>query len=79
MTYAPKKNRKHRLKNQKPFPDAQAAKAWRVIDGAIRDAFKMHPEYLTEAGRRYQTARRSILKRVYGAVILDLGGKTPKG
>lgn len=40
---------------------------WRIVDGAVADAFAHHPEYLTAAGR--QSARRSINKRVTGAVL----------
>ncbi len=40
---------------------------WRVIDGQIADAFRQHPDYLTAKGKR--AARRSIAKRVTGAVL----------
>lgn len=40
---------------------------WRVVDGAVRDAFDHHPDYLTAKGAR--NARRSINKRVVGAVL----------
>jgi hypothetical protein len=39
---------------------------WRVVDGAVADAFNQHPDYLTEKGRR--SARRSIVKRATGAL-----------
>lgn len=41
---------------------------WKVVDGAIRDAFLAHPEYLTEKGARGSACRRSIAKRVTGAL-----------
>ena len=41
-------------------------KLWRLVDGAVKDALNMHPEYLTDAGRR--SARFSITKRVVGTV-----------
>lgn len=39
---------------------------WFIVDGAVRDCFGSHPEYLTPAGRR--SARESITKRVTGAL-----------
>ena len=43
------------------------AALWRVVDGAVADAFAAHPEYLS--GKRYErTIRNSIVKRVVGAV-----------
>lgn len=40
---------------------------WKMVDGAVRDAFANHPEYLTQEGR--QGAARSVTKRVTGAVF----------
>ena len=40
---------------------------WRVVDGAVADAFAMHPDYLTNHG--HSRARQSIVKRVTGAVL----------
>jgi len=40
---------------------------WRVVDGAVADAFAMHPDYLTAKGLR--SAQLSVTKRVTGAVI----------
>lgn len=40
---------------------------WRIVDGAIADAFAMHPDYLTAKGAR--SAQLSITKRVTGAVL----------
>lgn len=39
-------------------------KLWRVIEGAVIDAMKQHPEYLTNAGR--EAMAQSITKRVVG-------------
>lgn len=39
---------------------------WRIVEGAVADAFKSHPEYLTPAGRRW--AQQSVTKRVVGSV-----------
>lgn len=38
-----------------------------VVDGAVLDAFKMHPDYLTPKGRA--SARKSVCKRVTGTVL----------
>jgi hypothetical protein len=40
---------------------------WRIVDGAVRDALEMHPDYLTQKGSR--NARTSVTKRVTGAVL----------
>lgn len=40
---------------------------WNVVDGAVSDAFKNHPDYLTKKGQR--SARTSINKRVVGTVL----------
>jgi hypothetical protein len=38
----------------------------RLVDGAVRDCFANHPEYLSKAGQR--NARHSIIKRVAGTL-----------
>lgn len=43
------------------------AQLWRVVDGAVLDAFNRHPDYLTPKGRR--SAKTSIVKRVTGTVL----------
>lgn len=40
---------------------------WHVVDGAVRDAFRKHGDYLTPKGRH--SAKRSIVKRVTGTVL----------
>lgn len=40
---------------------------WSVVDGAVVDAFKNHPDYLTKKGRA--SARKSVVKRVTGTVL----------
>jgi hypothetical protein len=40
---------------------------WRIVDGAVADAFAMHPDYLTQHG--HARARQSIVKRVVGNVL----------
>jgi len=47
--------------------DAAYQQLWHVTDGAVRDALRKHPDYLTPKGR--QSARRSIVKRVVGTVL----------
>lgn len=39
----------------------------RVVDGAIRDTFNCHPDYLTKKGK--VSARRSLNKRITGTVL----------
>ena len=41
---------------------------WRVIEAAVVEAFKAHPDYLTDYGRHQGNATRSVCKRVVGAV-----------
>lgn len=41
----------------------------RLVDGAVRGTFIAHPEYLTEKGNQFFAARRSLVKRVTGAVL----------
>lgn len=43
------------------------AELWGVVDGAVLDAFKNHPDYLTPKGQR--NARTSVVKRVCGTVL----------
>lgn len=49
---------------------------FRIIEGAVVDAMKQHPEYFTEAARH--TAVTSITKRVMGAVLSN-SDKVPRG
>lgn len=49
-----------------PKGDHTYRQLWRVIDGAVRDAFVHHPEYLTPRG--VMQARESVVKRVTGAI-----------
>lgn len=43
------------------------ADLWGIVDGAVVDAFKNHPDYLTPKGQR--SARTSVVKRVCGTVL----------
>jgi len=59
----------HRNPRRRIFPpkgSREYRQLWRIIDGAVRDAFVNHPEYL--APRKEKTARQSIVKRVAGAI-----------
>lgn len=49
------------------MPSRAYAKMWRVVDGAVRDAFASHPDYLAKLERE-RTVRNSINKRVVGAL-----------
>lgn len=42
------------------------ARLWRLVEGAVIDAFRAHPDYLTETGQR--AAVKSITKRVTGQI-----------
>lgn len=41
---------------------------WRLVDGAVRDAFEHHPDYLAP-GAHEKVVRNSITKRVVGTVL----------
>lgn len=65
-----RKKRAYRIKSEKPtHQEGFNRQVWRVVDGAIRDAFINHPDYLTIKGSRSACARRSIAKRVTGALL----------
>lgn len=55
-----------RIRPPKHDPHSDYHRIWRIVDGAVRDAFKHHPDYLTTAGHR--SAQLSIIKRVAGAL-----------
>lgn len=50
-----------------PKPDRSYSRLWRIVDGAVADAFNQHPEYLK--GARRSVVQNSITKRVTGAVM----------
>lgn len=65
-----RKQRAYRIKSEKPsHQEGFNRQVWRVVDGAIRDAFSNHPDYLTTKGSRAACARRSVAKRVTGALL----------
>jgi hypothetical protein len=55
-----------RIRPQK-FAGSDYRQIWRIVDGAVAQAFNDHPEYLAP-GARVRTVRNSIVKRVAGAV-----------
>lgn len=64
------KGRKKHLKPEKAaYLKGDGRKMWRVVNGAIADAFAHHPDYLTSRGTKGRTAQRSVAKRVTGAVL----------
>lgn len=63
--YRPPAKRAPRALPIKPGPEYR--KIWRIVDGAVRDTFANHPEYLTVKGR--DGARKSLVKRITGAVV----------
>lgn len=74
-----------RLKPLK-MPNKEYRAIWRVVDGAVRNALDMHPDYLTNKGTQWSAARMSIVKRVTGSILGfqaerlkkgRSGGKTP--
>lgn len=48
--------------------DPNFKRLWRVVDGAVADAFKMHPEYINPERAEWRV-RSSINKRVVGAIL----------
>lgn len=61
--------RRRRLKPPKEKPGGAYRQLWRVVDGAVTDALNQHPDYLTDRGLMHENCRRSITKRVVGAVM----------
>lgn len=62
----PAKSERHRRYRAEKMPDATYRQLLRLVDGAVRDCFANHPEYLTKIGRR--SAQGSIVKRVAGSL-----------
>ncbi|PZX03774.1 hypothetical protein [Celeribacter halophilus] len=58
-------------RNSKPSRAAMKhsdhARLWRMVEGAVVDAFKSHPDCLTERGARI--AVESVTKRVVGTLV----------
>lgn len=43
------------------------ARLWRLVEGAVVDAFRSHPDFLTVSGHR--SAVQSVTKRVVGQLV----------
>lgn len=66
---APARPSKHRRKRMPKMPGGTHGAywmLWRIVDGAVRDTFERHPDYLSDKGR--YSAQLSITKRVVGAL-----------
>lgn len=55
-----------KTKSRHEVKHSDASRLWRLVDGAVRDTFNQHPDYLTDHGR--SSARKSIVKRVAGTI-----------
>lgn len=67
-----------RLRKAAPVKvDLGYASLWRIVDGAVRDAYQMHPDYLSNKGAS-TSARISVVKRVVGA-LMGLEEAPPRG
>lgn len=61
------------MKRRRVLPPVQKTatpyrRLWRVVEAAVAETFKAHPDYLTDHGRHHGNATRSVCKRVVGAV-----------
>lgn len=74
MTTKPSKAAYKRSRPQKPGKAYR--QLWRMVEGAVNNAFEAHPEYLSEAGAVNKSARMSVTKRVVGALIGYAGEKS---
>lgn len=68
-----KDGRRHKRSGWRTAPPPQKGnpnfkRLWRVVDGAVADAFKMHPEYINPERAEWRV-RSSINKRVVGAIL----------
>lgn len=50
---------------------------WRIVDGAVRDTYRTHPEYL-KGYHSERIIRTSIVKRVTGT-LMGYGAQSPQG
>lgn len=69
------------MKRRRSYPPrggAEYHQIWRVIDGAVRDCFAHHPEYIA-GNRSERVVRLSIVKRVTGAITSYTSHKLVKG
>lgn len=59
--------KKYKRRRIPPKPGKFYRQMWRVVEGAVADAFYSHPDYLSPKGRGM--AASSITKRVVGAIM----------
>lgn len=55
-------------KTRPPKPGGAYQQLWRIVEGAVRDALQMHPEYIAN-DKRARDVVNSITKRVAGSVL----------
>jgi hypothetical protein len=55
---------------------ADHVRLWKLVEGAVADAFISHPDFLTDKGRA--TVVRSVTKRVVGQLV-DHAKRTLRG
>lgn len=67
MSYTGQKKLRKYLRPEDKYASGAKRQLWRVIDGAVRDCFMMHPDYVSPS--RQAACRRSIVKRVIAQVI----------
>lgn len=58
-------------------PSQEYLRLWKIIDGAVRDAFANHPEYLSGRVPEH-IVRQSVVKRATGQVW-GFAGKPARG
>ena len=68
------RTRHHKIKSKS---NIEYRKLWSIVDGAVTDAIKSHPDYITEKG--YESMVNSITKRVVGQVTSYLKGAQGAG
>ena len=71
----------HPRKRTKSPPQKTAARyraLWKLVDGAVADAFYNHPDYLA-SGVSPKVVRASINKRVVGVLLASLESDGPDG
>lgn len=75
-----KKKRYRPIKPPKK-PNHAYTQLWRLVDGGVRDAFRMHPNYIPPSEKEW-IVRQSIAKRVTGTIegyIEELCGLSARG
>lgn len=68
--------RKRRRPSRAAMKQEAHRRLWRLVEGAVTDAFLSHPNYLTDAGA--VSAVESVTKRVVGQLV-GLANQTREG